>query len=143
MDIVYKLMVDCIERKDYSHAQKYLFCYYPCINSINEKRLVPNENLMNTIKKLNSIDIDSIIENAAKDAELGLNITPVSENSKSFIKKNITPKNLYICYNFTRNGTISEENIISEINNDIEKYQDKFKNNIIPKIKYRMGKKNN
>ena len=140
MDTVYKLMEDCIKRKDFSHAQKFLFCYYPCINSINENRLVPNENLMNTIKKFNSIDIDSILEKATKEAQSGINSTPVSENSKSFVKKVLTQKNLYICYNFTRNGTITEENIISEINNDIEKYNDRFKNNIIPKIKYRMGK---
>ena len=140
MDTVYKLMIDCIKRNDFSHAQKFLFCYYPCINSINENRLVPNENLMNTIKKFNSIDIDSIIEKANIEAKSGINNTPVSENSKSFVKKVLTQKNLYICYNFTRNGTIPEENIISEINNDIEKYNEKFKNNIIPKIKYRMGK---
>ena len=140
MNTVYKLMEDCIKREDFSHAQKFLFCYYPCINSINENRLVPNENLMNTIKKFNSIDIDSLIEKASKEAESGVNNTPVSENTKSFVKKVLTQKNLYICYNFTRNGTITEENIIFEINNDNEKYNDKFKNNIIPKIKYRMGK---
>ena len=140
MNTVYKLMEDCIKREDFSHAQKFLFCYYPCINSINENRLVPNENLMNTIKKFNSIDIDSLLEKATKEAELGVNNTPVSENTKSFVKKVLTQKNLYICYNFTRNGTIPEENIISEINNDIEKFNDKFKNNIIPKIKYRMGR---
>ena len=140
MNMVYKLMEECIKKKDYSHAQNFSFCYYPCINSINENRLVPNENLMNTIKKFNSIDIDILAKKAQQNKDDGVFNTPVNSSSMSMIKKKIDTKNLYVCYNFTRNGTISEENIIYEINENIEGYEKKFINGIIPKIKFRMGK---
>ena len=141
MNMVYKLMEECIKIKDYSHAQNFLLCYYPCINSMNEKKLVPNENLMNTIKKFNSIDIEILSKKADKNKEEGLYKTPVSEHKLSKIKRELNPNNLYICYNFTRNGTIKEETIINEINNDKKNYEIKFQNSIFPKIKFRMGKK--
>ena len=142
MNMVYKLMEECIKKKDYSHAQNFLLCYYPCINSINENRLVPNENLMNTIKKFNLIDIDLLALKAKKDKDDGLYSTPVNSSTMSKIKKELNSKNLYVCHNFTRKGTIKEENIIYEINENPVEYENKFKNGIIPKIKFRMGKFN-
>jgi hypothetical protein len=142
MNMVYKLMEECIKNKDYSHAQNFLLCYYPCINSINENRLVPNENLMNTIKKFNLIDIDLLALKAKKDKDDGLYSTPVNSSTISKIKKELNSKNLYVCHNFTRKGTIKEENIIYEINENPVEYENKFKNGIIPKIKFRMGKFN-
>ena len=139
MNMVYRLMEECIKKKDYSHAKNFLLCYYPCINSINEFSLIPNENLMNTIKKFNLIDIDNLMEKANKDE--GTFNTPVREGSKSIIKKEINYNNLYVCYNFNKNGTISEDKIIYEINNDIKKYNNKFCKNCMPKIRYRMGNK--
>ena len=139
MNMVYRLMEECIKKKDYSHAKNFLLCYYPCINSINEFSLIPNENLMNTIKKFNLIDIDDLMEKANKDE--GTFNTPVREGSKSIIKKEINYNNLYVCYNFNINGTISEDKIIYEINNDIKKYNNKFCKNCMPKIRYRMGNK--
>ena len=140
MNMVYKLMEECIKKKDYSHAQNFLFCYYPCINSINENRLVPNENLMNTIKKFNSIDIDTLSEKAQNDKVQGINNTPSGSDSKKFIKKTLNEKNLYVCYNFIRSGTVSEESIVNDINNNEKKYKEKFDKNAMPKIKFRMGK---
>ena len=140
MNMVYKLMEECIKKKDYSHAQNFLLCYYPCINSINENRLVPNENLMNTIKKFNSIDIDTLSEKAQNDKVQGINNTPSGSDSKKFIKKTLNEKNLYVCYNFIRSGTVNEESIVNDINNNEKKYKEKFDKNAMPKIKFRMGK---
>ena len=140
MNMTYKLMEECIKNKDYSHAQNFLFCYFPCINSINNMRLVPNENLMNTIKKFNSIDINALSEKALKSKEEGTYNTPLSKYNKSKIKKEINEKNLYVCYNFTRDGVISEKDIVYEINNNDVDFKKKFKNNIIPKIKFKKGK---
>ena len=137
INTVYKLMEECISKEDYTHARNFLLCYFPCINSINESRLVPNENLMNTIKKFNSIDIDEIMNRAVNDE---INKTPTSEETQSKFKKELNYNNLYVCYNFTRNGTINENDIINELNNDYERYRNKFNNGCMPKIRYRMGK---
>ena len=140
MNMVYKLIEECLKKKDYSHAQNFLLCYYPCINSINENRLVPNENLMITINKFNSIQIDILAEKAKKNEEEGLYSTPVSETIKSKFKKEVNSKNLYLCYNFTRNGTITEETIIQDINDNIKEFKKQFEKSVIPKIKFRFGK---
>ena len=129
INMIYKLMEECIKNKQYIKANNYLLLYYPCINSINQSRLVPNENLLNTIKKFDSLN--SLIEKGIDE----INNVPFNKNDIPKIDEN----NLYICYNFTRKGTISEEKIVNEINKDIEKFYKKFSKNITPKIKYRIG----
>jgi hypothetical protein len=132
-------MDSCFKDKDYSHARNFLLCYYPIINSINESRLVPNENLMNTIKKFNSIDIGDLINKAEKNNKEGLFKTPVDLGSKSFTQKQIKEL-LYLCYNFTRNGVLKEKNIINDVNNNYESFCKGFQDRIMPKIKINIGK---
>ena len=139
INMVYKLMDSCFKNQDYSHARNFLLCYYPIINSINESRLVPNENLMNTIKKFNSIDIGDLIDKAEKNNKDGLFKTPVDLGSKSFTQKQIKEL-LYLCYNFTRNGVLKDKNIINDVNNNYESFCKGFKDRILPKIKINIGK---
>jgi hypothetical protein len=137
--MVYTLIDRCFKKKDYSHARNFLLCYYPIINSINESRLVPNENLMNTIKKFNSIDIGDLINKAEEKGEDGLFKTPVDSDSKSFTQKQIKDL-LYLCYNFTRNGVLKEKNIINDVNNNYESFCKTFQDRVLPKIKINIGK---
>ena len=141
MNMTYKLMEECIKNEDYSHANDYLlYCYYSCINRINEKKIVPNENLMNTIKKFNSINIDILTKKAEECRSKNMCI---SDNYNEKDNKNeINEKNLFVCYNFIHNKIISEKIIIEKINNDIENYNKQFSvNKIKPKIFFKMGKR--
>ena len=97
---------------------------------------------MITINKFNSIQIDILAEKAKKNEDEGIFSTPVNENFKSKIKKEVNSKNLYLCYNFTRNGTITEEEIIKDINDNkkFKEFKEKFVKSVIPKIKFRFGK---
>jgi hypothetical protein len=138
LNMIYKLMEESIKNKDYSQAQNLLLFYYPCINSINNIGLIPNENLMNIIKKFNSIDINNLTEKVKKYSaeEKNNNYDDISiENNLKKINEN----NLYVCYNFTHDGIISEKEILKEINENKE-FKNKFKNRKTPIIKYRMGK---
>jgi hypothetical protein len=138
LNMIYKLMEESIKNKDYSQAQNLLLFYYPCINSINNIGLIPNENLMNIIKKFNSIDINNLTEKVKKypAEEKNNNYDDISiENNLKKINEN----NLYLCYNFTHDGIISEKEILKEINENKE-FKNKFKNRKTPIIKYRMGK---
>ena len=139
INMVYKLMDRCYKNLDYSHARNFLLCYYPIINSINESRLVPNENLMNTIKKFNSIDIEDLINKAEKNNKDGLFKTPADLESKSFTQKQIKDL-IYLCYNFTRNGVLKEQNIINDVNNNYKSFCKTFQDRILPKIKINIGK---
>ncbi len=83
---------------------------------------------MITINKFNSIQIDILAEKAKKNEDEGIFSTPVNENSKSKIKKEVNSKNLYLCYNFTRKGTIPEKEIIQDINDNdkIKEFKAKY-----------------
>ena len=53
--MVYKLCETGKDKKN-SKIAKTALCFYPCINSIRVKKLVPNEDLMNMIKNFNKIN---------------------------------------------------------------------------------------
>ena len=137
-------MVECISKKDYLHAQKFLSYYYTCINSISLKNLVPNEQLMNLIKKFNSIDINQSVNNEQKeDKEQIKNQISFGD----FIESVITSKNLYMIYNFNNESIIKEKQILLNANNNNVIKELEFNINlskkykkITPKLKFMMGK---
>ena len=125
MNLVYRLMNECLEKKDYINAQNYFFCYYSCINSLRSLKLVPNENLMKIILKFNKIDLNDLLEkanNSIKIQEENNNIinNTIEKEKTFFIDKNIKESNqakyVYIIYNFIKNNFIKEKGIIEKIN---------------------------
>ena len=149
MKLVYRLMNNCLDKKDYKNAKDYFFCYYSCINSLRRLRLVPNENLMNIILKFNKIDLNDIIENVNENSEDKLNDIN-NENEILFngtnIKESDQTKYVYIIYNFIKNSFIKEDTIIKKINElkgnktlklNIINKEGKIEKVIEPKIKYK------
>ena len=128
LKMIYKLFLEKKDEK--SKISSLALCYYPCINSIRNKKLVPNEELMNIIKKFNNIDINQIMfqEN---------NI--IQEKEEKEEKDKITNKNLYVFNNFNSKRFFSEEIIVKYIN---ETNHDKlnFKiDDVNPKIRFNNG----
>ena len=137
MNIIYLLFNNCIKQENYSRANFYLLCYYICINSIRVLKLVPNESLMNIIKKFYDLDLKKFDDNV-KNQKINENEINNNDANKRYIPENLTKKNLIVTYNFTYRRVVSEHEIIEkankEINNDISINID---NEIIqPKIKY-------
>ena len=146
MNLEYRLMNDCLDKKDYSNAQNYFFCYYSCINSLRSLKLVPNENLMKIISKFDKIDLNDLLEKANQSnaqKELG------GEEKPFFNDKNIKESNqsqyVYVIYNFTKNSFIKEESIIQKVNElkgkktlkiNITNKEGKISRSIEPKIKF-------
>ena len=146
MNLVYRLMNDCLDKKDYSNAQNYFFCYYSCINSLRSLKLVPNENLMKIISKFDKIDLNDLLEKANQSnvqKDIG------GEEKPFFNDKNIKESNqsryVYVIYNFTRNSYIKEESIIQKVNElkgkktlkiNITNKEGKISRSIEPKIKF-------
>ncbi len=140
MNMIYLLFNNCIQKQNYFRAQFYLILFYICLNSIRNLKLVPNESLMNIIKKFNALDLDKFHENVVQDPN-SKDISYLQENNtiqkekQIFQKEELTKKNLFLCYNFTMNRTVNEKEILEKINEDININIEN--ESIQPKIKYK------
>ena len=149
MNIIYQLMKKCLNSGNYNLAKKYYYCYYPCINSLRNLKLVPNEGLMNIIKKFNSIKVDALLkkEDIQKEAEKQIN-NMESNNSNinnKGIKFKYKSRYVHTSYNFDKDKFYKENEIIAKINakkSDFKlSYSNKKGNKIIgPRIVYDDGK---
>ena len=150
MNLVYRLMNDCLNKQDYKNAQDYFFCYYSCINSVRNLKLVPNENLMNIILKFDKIDLNALLEKVslaqnsiqdnANENEIKVDDRKLFNNNN--IKESNQTKNVYVIYNFIKNNFIKEECLIQKINeikgNKTLAFTITNKGKVIePKIKYK------
>ena len=140
MNILYQLMKKSINVNNYTQAKKYYFCYYPCINSLRNLRLVPNESLMNIIKKFNSIKFDALSEKADIQDEKNDNLF-INKQKELLLKYNTNFS--YIINNFDKNKFYKESEIIQKINiintkaNEYKIYSSsENKKFVIPKIVY-------
>ncbi len=151
MNLVYRLMNECLNQKDYINARNYFFCYYSCINSLRTLKLVPNENLMNIILKFDKINIDELLEKANKCENI--KNEKINNDDKLFngeiIKESNQTKNAYVIYNFIKNSFIKEDAIVQKINElktkktlklNIINKDGKIEKTIEPKIKFNNGK---
>ena len=146
IEILYKLLNNSLENKKYQEAEDYLMSYYPIINSLRSLGLVPNENLINIIKKFHQINIDELhnyesnnkIEEKKdeKDEKDEIKIDKNVENNviNEHEKDEIDEKNnekkkvyeeiefddnfnfIYICKNFTRDKIYKEDKILKKVN---------------------------
>ena len=148
MNLLYRLMNECLEKNDYINAKNYFFCYYSCINSLRTNKLVPNENLMNIILKFDKIDLNYLLEKS-NNCEIVEEINKeLNEHMDIYSKKN-NNKNIYVIYNFMRNSFVKEKNIIQKVNeikgntnlnwNIVINKEANIEKNIQPKIKYNNG----
>ena len=138
--MVYKLCETGKDKKNSKIANTAL-CYYPCINSIRVKKLVPNEDLMNMIKNFNKIDINefSLQENEAKEKKEE-NLGNIDLYGEKLEEKEINYKNLYIFNNFNSQQFFSEKAIVDYVNST---NQDEISTNtgeiIYPRIRFYNG----
>ena len=146
MNLVYRLMNECLEKKDYINAKNYFFCYYSCINSLRSLKLVPNENLMNIILKFDKIDLNDLLEKSNNCEK----IEKENEAMNEFMKKICDiKKSIYVVYNFMKNSFVKEKNIIQKVNelkgddylkwNIVLNKETKTERIIEPKIKFNNG----
>jgi len=124
MSMVYSLYEESVSKKDYIRAKDYFYLYYLCINSLRNFKLIPNESLMKIIKKFNKINIDALskevkenkVEEKKEEDKNNANNPDVKLYGINLPEDPITINNLYMIYNFTSNGSISEKDLILRIN---------------------------
>ena len=145
MSMIYILFEESIDKKDYSRAKDYFYLYYLCINSFRNFKLIPNENLMNIIKKFNKINLDSL--NGDKSSSNNNKNLEERNDTKLYIvhssEEDITTKNLYLMYNFSSVRTYNEKQILKVVNdpNNSGDFLINIEENeyITPKIKFNNG----
>ena len=136
MNIIYLLFDNSIKEQNYYRADFYRICYFICLNSIRKLNLVPNESLMQIIKKFED-DLNKYNDK--------FNNQKYEENKKfqnnvinEYEQEELTKKNLFVIYNFNSKRMVYEQEILEkankEINNDISiKIDEEY---IQPRIKY-------
>ena len=103
--MIYVLFSNYIRNNDYSRAHFYLILYYICVNSMRNMKLVPNESLMNVMKKFNEIDLKKFDEKFRNQNENKENIENNKENKNEenkFQNEEVTKKHLFPIYNFLK-----------------------------------------
>jgi hypothetical protein len=145
--MIYKLSQKSINKKEYNIGKKIQFCYYPCINTMREKKLVPNEDLINIINQFNVLKID---DNNFPDDEKKENKAKVKNPDNLELygnqlkQENLTYENLYTSHNFISDRFIDEKEILSLINESNEDNEDHYEikldgERMIPRIRFNNG----
>ena len=102
-----------INEENYNRADGLFLCYYICVNSIRSLKLVPNENLMNIIKKFDELDSEKNNNKNNKGQQR-------KEENKIKIKEEKIPilnkVNILTCYNFNSKRIFNEKEIIDLVN---------------------------
>ena len=120
MSMIYTIFEQSIDKKDIARAKDYFYLYYLCINSFRNFKLIPNESLMNIIKKFNRIDINSLQEIKEEQPTLSStkeNNNIILSNEENLQEDDISNISLYVTHNFTGKRTYKEEEIINNLNN--------------------------
>ena len=140
MNMIYILFSNCLKQKDYSRAHFYLLCYYICVNSLRNLKLVPNESLMNIMKKFNEIDLKKFNENVLEHQNNEKENNQINDEKEEIFKKvELTQNNLFTCYNFLSTQFIRESEILDKINSSVNNdFSIKVDGEtILPKIKFK------
>ena len=137
--MIYRLCQEMKENKK-SNISNTAVCYYPCINSIRAKKLVPNEDLMKMIKEFNKIDMKEFFLPEKNNLKEKNENNEIKLYGESLEEKDITYKNLYVINNFNSQQFFKEKNILDIINiTDKEEISTNTKETISPRIRFYNG----
>ena len=121
IEILYILLKFSLENQKYQEAEDYLMSYYPIINSLRSLGLVPNENLINIIKKFHQINIDELhnsdLNNKIEDKKDESNEKDIKKDEKAEINEKEFKKNIK-----NNEIIINKKDENNEKNNEEEKY---------------------
>ena len=140
--MIYRLYKDPNNKRNYTST----LCYYPCINSIRKKKLVPNEDLLIMINQFNKININDLnnqeeekLEEVKKDERL----KDVKLYGEVLEELPISYDNLYVYHNFTKERFVNESEIIDAVNKykQTESIEVKLRTGdiITPRIRFNNG----
>jgi len=136
INILYQLLKESLNTDNFKLAKKYYSCYYPLMDALKSLKLVPNECLMNIIKKLNLIKETVLFDKAFNDQK---------KDEENIIKNNsgliFNSKSIHISHNFDKNKFYTVKEVLEKVNSSKEdlklNYSKENKNNYVePRIVY-------
>ena len=139
INILYQLLKESLNTDNFYLAKKYYSCYYPLMDALKSLELVPNECLMNIIKKLNLIKTSVLFDKAFNDK---------NKNEENIINigsgLNFNSKSIHISHNFDKNKFYTIKEVLEMVNSSKEdlklNYSKENKNNYVePRIVYDDG----
>ena len=137
---LYKLYILATKEKNSRIGMITTFCYYSCINSIRNNKLVPNEDLMKIITLFNKININEFIISDNKEEEKVENLNEIKLYGEQLEEKEITKNTLYIFNNFNSQQFFSEKAIVDHVNKtNCPELLTSTKEKINPKIRFNNG----
>ena len=137
--MIYRICQEMKETKKGSISNTAV-CYYPCINSLRNKKLVPNEDLMKMIKEFNKIDMRDFFLPDKNSKKEKIENNEIKLYGESLEEKDITYKNLFVINNFNSQQFFKEKNILDFINiTDKEEVTTNTQEIICPKIRFYNG----
>ena len=137
--MIYRICQE-MKEKNIGNISNTAVCYYPCINSIRNKKLVPNEDLMKMIKEFNKIDMRDFFLPDKNTKKEKIENNEIKLYGESLEEKDITYKNLFVINNFNSQQFFKEKNILDFINiTDKEEVTTNTQEIICPKIRFYNG----
>ena len=144
MFMIYKVYEESLEKKDFTRAKDCYYLYFLCINSLRNVKLIPNESLMNIIKKFNMEKIDSLGESKPSKEKDFRKKSSMKLYGVDLPEDEITNKNLYVTHNFNKIRVYKEKEIVEKINepNNSKEFFISFDgtDSMQPKIKFNNGR---
>jgi hypothetical protein len=143
--MIFKLHQDSFSKKTYSKCKNSNLCYYPCINSIRNLYLVPNEDLLKIINQFNKMNIENMKYPEEEQKEVPINnekLKDIKLYGEQLKEDEIDEENLYIFHNFTSNKFIKEKEIVNAFNKNNDNIQNDINvdNELLtPKIRFNNG----
>ena len=139
INILYQLLKESLNTNNFYLAKKYYSCYYPLMDSLKSLKLVPNECLMNIIKKLNLIKASVLFDKAFNDQNKNEEIIINNDSVISFNSKSI-----HISHNFDKNKFYTNKELLEKVNSTKEDLKLNYskenkKNYVEPRIVYNDG----
>ena len=137
---LYKLYITATsEKKNSNIGTITTLCYYSCINSIRNNKLVPNEDLMKIITLFNKININELTFSENKEEEKSQN-SEIKLYGEQLEEKEISKKTLYIFNNFNSQQFFCEKAIVDHVNKtNFPELMTGTKEKITPKIRFYNG----
>ena len=138
INMFYALFNYYFKKNDYAKVQSHLLLYFFTVNTLRNNKLIPNESLMNILKKFDKVNVGELFEKPKNKNKNSIDIKENIIEKNQIMDEKITKNNLYSIYNFNYKKFMTEKEILNTLKN--ESYKKDSKIGFHPKIRFQNNK---